>query len=452
LTDLERAYRALSGKAAAYDLLWAYYEGAQPLRYSTERLAELFGDIRTRFVQNWCAVVVDAAVDRLNLMRFKVTDNDVATAMLNDQWQSTELALDENDAHLAALVCGEGYVIVWPDSEGVAQGYYHDPRMCHLFYDPANPRAKLYGAKWWENEADEKRYLTLYYPDRLEYYASTGKSENVSSAASFQALTPPSAPNPYGVVPVFHLRRQRRAISSELDNARTPQDAVNKLLADMMVAAEFGAFRQRYIISQVDPGTFRNAPNEVWAIPSGDGTGQAASVGEFSQTDLGVYLAAIDKLATSIGIITRTPKAYFYGQGGDPSGEALIAMEAALNRKCQGYIERFTVVWREVAAFLLTLNGVVVDPMAITPEWQPVETVQPLTESIIRQNSVSAGIPLATELRREGWSTAELEQLDVDKRDEQQAQANSLALAMIDQQRRFDQGQTGAGAGNEPRA
>ena len=48
---------------------------------------------------------------------------------------------------------------------------------------------------------------------------------------------------------------------SEIAMVMSNQDAINKLLADMMVAAEFGAFRQRYIISQVDPGSLKNAPN-----------------------------------------------------------------------------------------------------------------------------------------------------------------------------------------------
>jgi hypothetical protein len=442
VTDLERAYAALASKGVDYDLLWAYYDGNQPLRYSTERLAELFGDIRTRFVQNWCAVVVDAALDRLNLMRFKVTDNEPATELLNALWQSTELNLDENDVHAAALVCGEGYVVVWPDDTGEMQAYYHDPRLAHLFYEDTNPRQKLFAAKWWIGESDDRRYLTLYYPERLEYYVSKGKAENVGGAGAFEVLAP-TEKNPYGVVPVFHFRRERRAIRSELGNATTPQDAINKLLADMMVAAEFGAFRQRYIISQVDPGRLKNSPNEIWALAASDGAGQATSVGEFSQTDLGVYLSAIDKLATSIAIITRTPKHYLFGQGGVPSGEALIAMEAPLNRKVQAYIERFTAVWREVATFLLRLAGLDVDPMTITPVWQPVETVQPLTESIIRQNSVAAGIPLYTQLRREGWTTAELEQMAVDKSEEQQQQTATLAAAMLEQQRRMDQGQGG---------
>ena len=444
-TDLERAYKALANKGPGYDKLWSYYDGDQPLVYSRERLEETFRDLNARFSQNWCSVVVDAAADRLSLTGFSVANNEPATKLLNDLWAATELDLDENDAHLAALVCGESYVIVWPDEDGTIGAYYNDPRMCHVFYQADNPRLVRYAVKWWNGD-DERRYLTLYYADRLEYYVSKGKSENVQAANAFVPAEPPTAPNPFGQVPVFHFRRERRAIRSELANALQPQDAVNKLLADMMVAAEFGAYRQRWIISNADDdGSLKNAPNALWFIPSGDGAGQATSVGEFSQTDLGVYLNAMDKLATSIAIITRTPKHYLYAQGGDPSGEALIAMEAGLTAKCKQYVERFSAVWCKVAVFLLQLSGVTVESLDVTPMFASVETVQPLTKSIIRQNAVSSGIPLLTQLRDEGWTETELAEMAADKAAEQTRQANSLALAMIQQQRNFDRGQTSQG-------
>ena len=65
-TDLELAYKALSDKQLAYDRLWSYYDGDQPLVYSAQRLKELFRDISARFTENWCQVVVDSVLDRLN--------------------------------------------------------------------------------------------------------------------------------------------------------------------------------------------------------------------------------------------------------------------------------------------------------------------------------------------------------------------------------------------------
>ncbi len=218
------------------------------------------------------------------------------------------------------------------------------------------------------------------------------------------------------------------------------QDAVNKLLSDAMIAAEFGAFRQRYVISTAGVDGLKNAPNEIWDIPAGDGGGQATSVGEFSQTDLGVYFAAIDKLANAMSVITRTPKHYVYGQGGDPSGEALIAMEAPLIRKCTRYIERFTATWQRIGSFLLHVAGVEIAPEQITPLFDRPETVQPRTTAEIRELGVRAGVPLVTMLRDEGKDEAWLADMERDRAAQEAARSATLAAAMLEAQRRFDGG------------
>ena len=442
MTDLEIAYNALTNKQLPYTRLWGYYDGDQPLIYSAKRLAELFRRVDARFTENWCAVVVDSAMDRLNLGRFQIEENDQATDQLNELWLSTEMGLDSDDAHLAAMVCGEAFVIVWKDDGGDLQAYYNDPRMCYIQYDPENPREKLWAAKWWQAE-EKLRRLTIYYLDHLEYYEA--KSYDLNVYTKFQPADPPQAPNPFGVIPVFHLRLNRRIIKGELTRSITDlQDAINKLLSDMMIAGEFAALPQRYIISQMDPGDMKNAPNIIWNIPAGDGVGQQTQVGQFSAAELNNYGEQIDKLSSAIGVIRRTPRHYFYGQGGDPSGEALIAMEAPLTKKVQRYIERFTATWQKVAAFMLELQGVAVDPMAITPIFDVVETVQPRTSADIREINVRSGIPLVTTLRNEGWTDTELDQMAKDQAAEQLRQAD-LARAYMDQARaQFDQEDQGA--------
>ena len=285
----------------------------------------------------------------------------------------------------------------------------------------------------------------------MEYYSTAKPVDRVDSWKAFQPAEEATAPNPFGVIPVFHLRRERRAIKSELTDAIPLQDAINKLLNDMMVAAEFGAFRQRWVISTANVDALRNAPNEIWNLPAGTGGEQGTSVGEFSQTDLSVYLAAIDKLAMSMAIITRTPKYYMYAQGGDPSGEALITMEAPLVRKCQRYIERFTTPWRKIAAFLLQLDGVTVDPDDILPVFDSTETVQPRTEAEIREIGVRTGVPLITLLREEGKDGAWLAAMEADSADAKKGQQASLASALLSAQRQFDQGgkEVPGQAGNE---
>ena len=434
-TDLEMAHHALKTKTNNYNILWDYYDGDQPLIYSAKRLQELFRDIDARFSENWCAVVVDSVIDRLDLKRFIVQGNARATTTLNTLWDCTEMSLDSDDAHLGALVTGEGYVIVWPDADGEQNldAYYNDSRMCHVQYDPARPRIKRWAAKWWQ--ADKKLWrMTLYYPDRLEYYEA--QSAPMPESASKFKLTG-QAKNPYGVVPVFHLRLNRRRIVGEItQSVRELQNAVNKLLADMMIAAEFGAMKQRYVISNSDTSQLKNAPNQIWDLPAGDGVTQDTQAGEFNATDLANFYEPMERLAAAIGIISRTPKHYFVKlPSHEVSGEALMALEAPLIKKCNRYIERFVPTWRQVATFMLRLQGIEVDPLAITPLFDRPETVQPRTQAEIREINGRAGIPLATTLRDEGRSEFYLEQMEKDRRDERLREPN-LAQAYLDQARR----------------
>lgn len=448
-TDLELAFKTLQAKQKHYDKLFSYYDGDQPLVYSTRRLERAFNKLETKFVQNWMAVVVDAASAKINLRHLGILNNETLSERLNSIFENTELILDANDAHLAALVTGEAFVIAWPDTQGQICAYYNDPRMAHVFYDENNPRQKRFAAKWW-CDSEEKRRITLYYPDRLEYYTSIGLAKAAMAAGAFIPLeSEPNAENPYGVIPVFHLRRERRKIRGEFECVLSLQDAVNKLLADMMVVGEYGAFPQRYVISQAGTGTLKNAPNEIWDLPAGDGEGQATSAGQFQPADLNVYLISMDKLASSIGIITRTPKHYFFAQSGDPSGEALIAMEAPLNDKVADYIARFEPVWSQVGAFLMLLDGQTVAPEDVQPVFSDPRTIQPLTQAQIRQTNVGAGYPLRSQLRDEGKSDAEIEQVETDRQEERAGQQQTLAAAVLNARRQLDGGQQSNGLEQE---
>ena len=420
-TDLERAYLALTEKQVRYTTLFEYYDGLHPLRYTSERLREVFGDREARFSQNWAAVVIDSELERIRLKEFTVAKQEQLTQTLNDLFVDTELKLDADDVHKAALVCGEAFVFVWKDDEtNAVEAYYNDPRLCHVFYDPHKPRVKQFAVKWWVDETDDKRYLNLYYPERIEYYVSKSKAENVQSWKNFVEAEP-NAENPFGIVPIFHFRPDRRKIKSELTNVIEPQDAINKLMADMMIAAEFGAFKQRWIVTNADITTLKNSPNEIWTVPAGDGEGENTQVGEFNPTELDNYLKAMERIANNIAIISRTPKHYVFSQGGDPSGEALIAMEAPLNKKTQTHIDRFEPAWAQVAAFVLQLSGAAeIKERDITPTFERPETVQPMTAAQIRQTNVASGIPLNTTLKREGWTEAEIEDMEAEPPDSKQ--------------------------------
>ncbi len=431
MSDLQTAYSALEAKAPTYDLLWRYYNGDQPLVYSSARLYEVFGTRAARFIQNWCSAVVNATMDRLNLTGFVVDGDDSATELLNELFVQTELQLDSDAAHLAALVCGESFVIVWPNMEGGIDAYYNDPRIVHCAYDPENTHRLQWAAKRWV-DAEGLYRMTLYYPERLEYYISTKNADAMTSADDFELAG--VASNPYGAVPVFHLRTARSGLRSELQDVVPIQDAINKLFADMMVSAEYGAFRQRWVITNGNIQQLKNAPNKIWEIPAGDGVGQQSQVGEFEQVDLSLFLNSMDNLASKIGVITRTPKHYLWGQSGDPSGEALIAMEHPLVRKVERLIEIFSVSWQQIAAFMASLRGVSVDPLAITVQFDPVETQQPLMEGQTALLKTQVGVSKRQVQREMGYTEAQIDQMEQEKEEQVSSLGEGLLAA-------FDRGE-----------
>lgn len=441
-TDLQIAVSALTAKKPRYDMLYAYFDGDQPLVYSSEKLRDIFSSISARFTENWCAVVVDSVLDRLTLRSLTVSDDETATKALGAAREQSGLIDDEDALHEDICVVGEAFAMVGIDeATGAPQAFRNDPRLCHAEYEAGNPRRVRFAAKWWA-EPDGVR-LNLYYPDRTEHY-TTRREFKAGETPTDKAFEPlgdePVTQNEWGVLPVFHFRTNRRRIKSQLDSVVELQDSVNKLFSDCMVAAEFAAYRQRYVISQVGVTGLRNVPFGIWDIPGSDGQGQATSVGEFAHTPLSNYLDALNKLSADIGIITRTPRHYFFAQGGDPSGEALIAMEAPLNKKVLRLQNALAPTWRDLAAFLLLLAGEPVPSQRVWAQYEPPETVQPRTDAEILKLQVEAGIPLTNALRDRGWTQADLDELADDMRAERVAQSSYADAVLTQAQRQFDAG------------
>jgi hypothetical protein len=438
-TDLQRAFDALLAKQASYNQAFNYYDGDQPLMYTAKRLENIFRGLDARFTQNWCAVVIDSVKDRINLNSMRVPD--AFRSSWNEMWLESELSLESDECHESALVTGESFVIV--DHDG--QAYCNDPRLVTVFYDAEFPRVKSFGAKWWVDDGAMLR-MTLYYPNHLENYVSEKKAEQVMKFTDFVKMPGNDAEqiNPLGTIPVFHFRLSRRAVKSDLKSVIPIQNGINKLLSDMMVAAEFGAFKQRWVISNMEMnGALKNAPSEIWEVPAGDGIGQQTQVGQFDETPLENYLKAIEQSAMSVSSITRTPKHYFFSIGSNLSGESLLAMEAPLAKKAKDRIERFAPVWVDVASLMLHARGFIVsaqDRIQMAAEYDKTDIMQPRTVAEAREINVRAGMPLETVLRDEGKSQDYIDQMLADKQDDAARQETSLATSLLSAQRRFNAG------------
>lgn len=434
--DLALAVDTLVSKRRQAALYLSYYDGDNPMPVIADRLKDIFRGLKTEFKENWCAPVIDACAERITLQGFTLP-NKAQQKTFDDAVTVAELLLEADDAHKFALVQGQSYIIVWRDEDsGEIEAYFHPAHQAHVFYEASRPNKKRFAAKWWKDDEGENgyTYLCLYYPDAIyEYRADTPKDVTVNGegalkADKFELLE--EMDNPYGVVPMWEFRPDRRGAISDLRNVVPLADAVNVLAINEMVISEFNAFRQKYIISSVEvAGALSVRPDTILDIPGGDGQGQDTEVGEFAETSLENYNKAIEAKIARIAAITRTPLHYFFSRGGQISGEALIALEAPLNKKAQDRIDRFTPAWRQIGAFICQLLGIPVSATEITVNFAKPETVQPKTLSEMRDNNSKAGIPIVAQLRMEGQPESVIEQVLEAKATEQAASVDTLTRA-----------------------
>ena len=110
-------------------------------------------------------------------------------------------------------------------------------------------------------------------------------------------------------------------------------------------------------------------------------------------------------------------------------------MEAPLIKKCGKRVKQFGETWKDLASFLLRLEGISLRSDKILPVWDRIKSEQPLAELQAINFGVSSGLALKTMLRREGWTSEEIAQAENDKREEDLAKTN-LAKVLLEEARK----------------
>lgn len=428
-----------------------YYNGEHELAFAGVKYRENFGRMFARFADNFCLLVVDAERERLNVDGFRVSNDPKAGADMDAWriWQDNDMDARSAIAHTEALVKGITYVGVW--SGGGPDGRQpmltiEDAEQVVVETDGLGKR--LAGLKLWLDDSG-LMYLTLYLPDYIHKFQSVATvrsgSFNLDRWANLASWTKRAGlpsdeawplPNGLGQVPLVPMVNNPRLSGdgrSEVKAVVPIQDAINKTVADMLVASEFSAFRQRWVTGveiPVDPATgqpvepFRAAVDRLWIANPVEG-GQAPAFGEFGQTDLGGYVSTVEMLVQHIASITKTPAHYLLGQSGNfPSGEALKATETGLVAKTRLAMRYFGEAWEDVMSLAFRVLG---DPRADEPSetiWRDPEshTEAEHVDAAVKEQSL--GVPQEALWAKLGYGPMEIERFKV-----MQAQATLLAPA-----------------------
>jgi Phage portal protein, SPP1 Gp6-like len=356
---LDRLYGELVKRAPKIALMDSYYTGEHPLPFLTrahkakmrDEFRLLLEDSRSNFMR----LIVDVCEERMRVDGFRLS---ASSSEPDDReswniWQANQMDAHSQTAFVEALVKGVSYMSVW---EGERDGdppviAVEDPSQTIVGYVPgSNFRRRAAALKVWSDDWTGRQRANVYLPDGIHKFERSGNvalsslGDASRSMARDQSgwieLEDEFVANPWGVVPIVPLRNRPRLLvegESELSDVYRVQNQINGFLFLLALAGYFGAHKQRWAVGltlHVDPNT--NKPLEPFdvaidrLIHSGN---PDARFGEFSQTDLGGYINAIEQKILHIAVTTRTPRHYLHESGQSPSGDAIKSAESGLVKK-----------------------------------------------------------------------------------------------------------------------
>jgi len=434
---IEEAVEGFRRNAGRYVRSERYYEGNHDLAFATDKFRNAFGSLFREFALNLCPAVCEAVRDKLRVVGFSLDDagraprGDAVKEQVRRIWNANRMRIRAGEVHKEALICGDAYMIVWPDSAGNAVMYPNRAASCVVTYDDEVPGKILRAAKYWR-DADKRIRLNLFYPDRIEKYVSKRDSSrfDVQSSKSMEAdLTTlnlelealnsdPVVPNPYGVVPVFHFANNAGIGAfgrSELEAAMPIQDGLNKSMLDMLVAMEYSAFRQRWaagIEIEVDNDgkvvpPFSAGVDHLWISQNAD-----ASFGDFATANLEQFLKIKDSFRGDIASVTGTPQHYFMQNQmrNTASGEALRKAETRFLAKVRDRQEVFGQIWADAMQFALAIEGKG-DGVQLITDW---EDPAPMSDKEFLENILlkkQIGLPVEQALIEAGYGEADVKSM-----------------------------------------
>lgn len=375
-----------------------YYDGAHNLAFAGEKFLEAFGGLFNAFSDNWCGVVTNAVEERLTVQGFRVDQKATADDKTKKLWEANELDLQSAMGHLDGLISGAFYAVVWhgdEDDDTIPEITVESASSCVVECHPKIRKRKTAGLRLWLAD-DGYEHAELFRPEGVYLYRSKARrtggfsgdplrlqwvvEDQLDQAAELDVNG--MMPNPLGVVPVVEfLNMPRLTISkragwgahSELASVVPLQDAVNKLMADLLVASEFAAFPQRHLtgyepedVIDADTGkptgatkepSFKSGAGKLWWLEDPE-----AEFGQFAAADLSSSVASIELVVQHIASISATPPHYLRASADRLSGESIKSAESGLVSKALRKQRQWGAGWEEV----MRLAGMIAQDEAIS--------------------------------------------------------------------------------------
>ncbi|CAB4198363.1 Portal protein [uncultured Caudovirales phage] len=435
----------LTERLPRIDLYSRYYDGEHRLQFATSKFREAFGELFEAFATNWCGLVVDVAVERLQVQGFRFGEDD-ADKDAWGIWQANRLDAQSIIGHTEAVKAETAYLLVSPPRKAGEQPVItvEHPRQVFVEHDPADRSNRLAALKKYRDWNGDV-ISVVYEPDRITTFIREGSISQAPLQGLGVYVPGPEGPgysqmssikNPLGVVPVIPLENNPNLLTggtSDLKPAIALNDAANKFFSDMIHASEFTSFPQRVLTGVelprdpisgdvVPDAQIRAAVSRLWAFEDPD-----AKVFDLAAGNLNNYVEGIDLAVQHLAAQTRTPPHYLLAKLANISADALKAAETGLVARCRRKHIDFSDSWEE--AIRLAFSWRAIDRTALGDYggaaadeqraamveaetiWADPESRNPaaVSDSLVKKKAI--GVPWQALMEEAGYSPQQIERM-----------------------------------------
>lgn len=415
VADTLTAVRDLIALAPGYQLTHDYDEGRHSWAFASEAFLKDYRWVAEQARENLCPGTIHAFTDRVDI---EAWEGDTAAADALEEQVGLRRVL--NLAIRESWRAGDGWVLAWPDAQGVLRPHYHQAHEVTYRRAPDDPDDFAWVAKAWTVEDGPKAghgRVNLYYPDRLERWVTTERVVPEGETAgrlvaetwpltteAWEPLTDDEGPDTivYGqgrapkftTVPWSHVAhdatKQGGRGRSILRDVIPLQDGLNHSVSVLIVGGESFAQPLRALMNwradpRIDPATgevttrkvsYNLAKSKILAV---EGNGPLIQLDPPDATKLtAVQDAFAAKIARVVGV---PPYDVAPDIGNVPSGAALRILT---NRRTAA-VKDFTTDNTPAVARLLDLLGV----PATKPVWAdptPTDEAEELEKALQRKD------------------------------------------------------------------
>ncbi|MGY2747218.1 phage portal protein [Arthrobacter sp. UYCu723] len=446
------------GRRSEIDKYERYYLGDQNLTYATAEWLKANAARYSQFSDNWCAPVVNAISERVEVTGIKFRDSGDKADGLWDDWLRNEMEMQSSQGFLTSFNAKRSFVIVWGSDDDEPVMSWEHPSNVEIEYEWWNGRRRKAALKTWVDGNTE--YATLYAPDEVfKYSREMGRAANEREAQSKQERADDNEggwlplevhgeswplPNPLGVVPVVEVPNRpilRGEPVSEVAQVIPLQDAINILWAYAMYAGDYASMPARVLLNVNppmrkildkdgkhigdSPVTMKELNESRFAVFNG-GVGNDAKIDSWPAAKLDVFTDVIELAVGHIAAQTRTPPHYLVSNKGlsNLAADALKAAEIGLVKKTQEFQKFATPAVREVFRLMALVKGdkgLAEQVRLAKVVWQNPEmrSEAQLADALVKKKTI--GYPMEYLMELDGLGPTEINRVKDMIRDEQDA-------------------------------